>query len=122
MTIWEKAVLNVQRGTQKLSKIAAVFSDRVKAEITIARLRIRLDDLNSEIAEQYRVIGRRMVDLQKRSELPQTTEQLMQDEEITAAWSELQSRERDGEDLLAEIEREQEILKPAPKQKKENAA
>ncbi len=120
MTIWEKAILNMQKGTQKISATAAVFSERVKAEINIARLRIRLDETQSLINEQYRLIGRKLVDMQKRSVLPKSAEELMKDEEIVAAVAEIEAREKDKADLRAEIESEQAAFKP--ESKKEDAA
>ncbi len=45
VTIWEKAVLNMQKGSRKIAAAAAVFSERVKAELTIVRLRIRIDEV-----------------------------------------------------------------------------
>ncbi len=116
MTIWEKAVLNMQKGAQKLSSTAAVFSERVKAEISIARLRIRLNEAQAQIDEQHRIIGRKLVDLQKKSALPKTADQLLKDEEIVAAVAEIDARERDRADIHAEIESEQAAFKPAPKQ------
>jgi hypothetical protein len=119
MTIWEKAILNMQKGTQKLSTTAAIFSERVKAEIAIARLRIRLDEVQSLIDEQYRAIGRKVIDLKKRSLLPKTTELLMKDEAIVTALAEIEAREKDRDDLHAEIAHEQAAFKPAPKQGEE---
>ena len=119
MTIWEKAILNMHKGTQKLSVAAATFSERVKAEITIARLRIRLDDIQSRIDEQYRIIGRKVVGLKNRSELPKTAEQLMKDAEIAVALAEIEAREKDVEDLNAGIAQEQAAFKPEQKEDSE---
>jgi hypothetical protein len=115
MTIWEKAVLNMQKGTQKVAAAAAVFSDRVKAEIEIARLRIRVDGINSLISEQHRVIGKRVVDLNNRLELPKTTEQLMKDDAIVMAFSEIQAREKDKVEIMMEIDHQSAPFKPGAK-------
>ena len=120
MTIWEKAILNMHKGTQKLSVAAATFSERVKAEITIARLRIRLDDVQSLIDEQYRIIGRKVAGLKNRSELPKTAEQLMKDAEIAVALAEIEAREKDIEDLKAGIAQEQAAFRPEPEQKEDS--
>ena len=117
MTIWEKAILNMQKGVGKLSMLAATFSERVRAEINIARLRIRLDEVRGLIDEQYRAIGRRIVELKTADKLPRTAEELVSDELITAAAAELEARQRDLEDLQKEIESEQAAYKPAEKQK-----
>ena len=115
MTIWEKAVLNMQKGAQKLSAAAVIISERVKAEITIARLRIRLDEIQSRINEHYRIIGRRVVNLAKGDALPRASEQLVQDEEIAAAMTEIDALKKDRDDLYGEIEREQAAFKPESK-------
>ena len=116
MTIWEKAVLNMQRGAQRLSATAVIVSERLKAEITIARLRIRLDELRSQINEQYRIIGRRVVNLANGAALPRTSEQLVKDEEIAAAMTELDARKKEMEDLHNEIANEQAAFEPAANQ------
>lgn len=115
MTIWEKAVLNMQRGAQRLSAAAVIISERLKAEITIARLRIRLDEVKSQINEQYRIIGRRVVNLANGDALPKASEQLVKDEEIAAAMTEIEARKKEVEDLHNEIANEQAAFKPATK-------
>lgn len=115
MTIWEKAVLNMQRGAQRLSATAVIISERLKAEITIARLRIRLDEVKSQIDEQYRIIGRRVVNLANGDALPKTSEQLVKDEEIAAAMTEIGARKKEMEDLHNEITNEQAAFKPETK-------
>ncbi|OGW36589.1 MAG: hypothetical protein A2010_03185 [Nitrospirae bacterium GWD2_57_9] len=112
MTIWEKVVVNIERGAQKITAGAALFSDRVRAEISLARLRIRRDDVRSSIAEQERIIGRKFIELTKEDELPRTSEQLLKDEDILAALSEIVARERDLEDIQNEILKVQEAFKP----------
>jgi hypothetical protein len=115
MTIWEKAVLNMQRGAQRLSATAVIISERLRAEITIARLRIRLDEVKSRVDEQYRIIGRRVVNLAKGDALPRTSELLVQDEEIAAAMTEIEARKKEMEDLHSEIANEQAAFKPDTK-------
>ena len=119
MTIWEKVIVNLEKGTRKFTAAAIVFSERIKAEISIARLRIRLDEIRSLIDEQYRVIGRKVVDLKKKDALPKTADQLVKDEEIVTALAEIVSREKDLEDLNNEIANEQAAFKPAPKRKED---
>lgn len=117
MTIWEKAILNMQKGAQKLAMTAATFSERVKAEINVARLRSRLDEVQSLIDGQYRVIGRRVVNLKNGDALPRATEQLVKDEEIAASMAEIEARKKDRDELYRDIENEQAAFKPASKQK-----
>jgi seryl-tRNA synthetase len=115
MTIWETAVLNMQKGSRKVMAAAAVFSERVKAEIAIVRLRIRIDEVQARIDELYRTIGRTTVELRNKGLMPETAEQLFAVDEITAALNELATRKKEIEDLLFEIKHEQDAYKPAAK-------
>lgn len=116
MTIWEKAVFNMQRGAQRISIAAALFADRVRAEIVIIRLRIRIDEVQGRIDELYQAIGRKVVNLTRGDALPKTSEQLIQNEEIAAAMSELTDRKQEIEELRSRIVSEQDSVKTARKQ------
>jgi hypothetical protein len=121
MTIWEKAVLNIQRGVQRVTIAAIVFSERVRAEIAIVRFRIRINEIQARIDELYQGIGRKVVALSKTDAMPKTTEQLLQDLDIAAAREELFNREKEIEDLNHEIRNEQVPLKTAAKQGEDKA-
>lgn len=121
MNIWEKSVVNMQKGVQKINDVAVVFSDRVKAEIAIVRLRIRINEVQAQIDELYKSIGQKVVDLKNKGELPKTSEQLLNHEEIAAAMNELVQQQLEIKDLLDEMKSEQEALKPVPKQKEDAA-
>jgi hypothetical protein len=121
MTIWEKTILNVQKGLQKLNIFAAFFSERMKAEIAIVRLRIRTNEIQTKIDDLYRTIGRKLVDLKNRGEMPKASEQLLKDEDIFSALNEIGEEKKELEELLDEIKIEQEALKPVPKQKEDSA-
>jgi hypothetical protein len=121
MTIWEKTVLNVQKGIQKISVVAATFSERVKAEIAIVRLRIRIDDIQAQIDGLYRTIGRTIVDLMQSDQVPKTTEQLLKHESIVAALSDIAERKKEMEDLIAEMKREQDAFRPMTNQPEDTA-
>jgi regulator of extracellular matrix RemA (YlzA/DUF370 family) len=73
MTIWEKAVLNIQKGSGKIMSAAAVFSERVKAELAIIRLRIQLDQVRARMDALYGRIGRTIVGLKRKDALPKTS-------------------------------------------------
>ncbi len=115
MTIWEKAVLNMQRGAQRLSVAAVLVADRVQAEITIVRLRIRIGEVQARIDELHQIIGRKVVTLAKGDALPKTTEQLLLIEEISEAMHELTDRKQELEELHDRIKGEQTLIKTAPK-------
>jgi hypothetical protein len=121
MTIWEKTVLNMQKGAHKISATAAVFSERIKAEIAIARLRIRMNEVQALIDEQHRDIGRLIVDLAQRNELPKTTEQLLAIDDIASAMNELEERVKELGELNAEVKNEQDAFKPVTKQAEDTA-
>jgi hypothetical protein len=119
MAIWEKVVVNLEMGAKKIAATASIFAERVKAELNIVRLRMRHDEVQSRIDELYRIIGRRVVDLSNRSVIPKAGEQLMKDEDIAAALAELKARNKDLEELNAEIKSEQSAFKTGPDQKEE---
>ncbi len=116
MTVWEKAILNMQKGTHRIAATAAVISERVRIEITIIRLKIKLDDVQSLIDAQYRIIGRRVVNLKNGEALPKTSEQLVKDEEISSAMTELDALRKERDEIRQEIAHEQAEFKPAEKQ------
>ncbi len=115
MTVWEKAVLNMQKGTQRIAAAAAFMSERVKSEVAIVRLKIRIDEVQSMLDEQYRHIGRRFVNLRNGDALPKTMEQLVKDDEIAIALTEIEARRKEREELQQEIALEQAAFRPATK-------
>jgi transposase len=121
MTIWEKAIVNMQKGTQKITAFAEVFSERAKAELAIVRLRIRIEEMQAQIDVLYKTIGRKVVDLKNKGELPKTSEQLLHHDEIAAAMNELAQLKLEINDLLDEMKTEQEARKPVKNQKGEPA-
>ncbi len=122
MTVWEKVIVNLEKGAKKISAGAAVFSERIRAEISIARLRIRLDDLNSIIREQHAIIGRKIVELRNKDTLPESIELLLKEEEIAAALAEIVAREQDLNDIRAQIANEQAAFTVPEKDKEEETA
>jgi hypothetical protein len=119
MAIWEKVVVNLEMGSKKIAATASILAERVKAEITIVRLRIRLDEVQSRIDELHRIIGRRIVDLSSKAAIPKAGEQLIKDEDIAAAMAELEVRTKDLEELNTEIKSEKSAFKAEPEQKEE---
>jgi hypothetical protein len=115
MTIWEKAVLNIQKGVQRLSVAASTFSERVKAEIAIVRLRIRINDIQTQIHELHRTIGRTVVDSMHSNEMAKAAEYLLKQDSIVAALNELAERKKEMEELKQEMMREQDAFRPAEK-------
>ncbi|HYA87773.1 MAG TPA: hypothetical protein VEI57_11995 [Nitrospirota bacterium] len=111
MNIWEKVALNMQKGMKNVAAAAATFAERVKTEVAIVRLRLRIDEVSARIAELHRTVGWKLVDLQKKNTLPKTTDQLLKDEDIVAAIVELADREQEIEELHTEIKNIQTDIK-----------
>ncbi len=103
MSIWEKTILNVEKGSKKVAATAAVFSERVKAELAIIKLRIKISDMQTRIGLHHQAIGVRITDLLKKGTLPKTTEHLLQDEEIATALSKLSKRTVELEGLTSDL-------------------
>ena len=118
MNIWERVVLNMQKGAKNVAATAATFSERVRFEVAIVRLRLRIDEVTSRIAELHRTVGRKLVDLQKKNALPKTTDQLLKDEDIVAAIVELADREQEIEELNKEIKNIQTDFKTTIRERK----
>ncbi len=119
MTIWEKTVLNMQRGAQRISVAAVLFAERVRVEIAIVRLRIRINEVQARIDELHQSIGRKLVNLATGDALPKTSEQLVQNEDISVAMHELTDRKQELEELQDKIRSEQNLFKKAPKRKED---
>jgi hypothetical protein len=113
MKIWERTVLSMQKGIRKVYAGAAVFSERVEAEIAIVRLKIRMDDVRTRIDELHRDIGRTVVDLARKQALPPGTGQLLEQEEIASALVELEEREKEMEELVVEAKNERDAFREA---------
>jgi hypothetical protein len=121
MTIWEKVIVNMERGTKRIAVSAAFFSERVRAEIALVRLRIRLHDVQSLIREQEAQIGRTIVSLRKNGKLPEDTDALLREEFIVTALSEIEAREKDLDDIRHEIAHEQTAFRATEKGAEERA-
>jgi hypothetical protein len=119
MTIWEKAVLNMQRGSQRISVAAVLFAERVRVEIAVVRLRIRINEVQVRIDELHQGIGRTLVNLANGDALPKTSEQLVQNEDISLAMHELSDRKQELEELQDKIKSEQNLFKTVPKRKED---
>jgi hypothetical protein len=119
--IWEKVISNMQKGSDKLMAAAATFSERVKAELNIVRLRIRVDNVQESVNEQYQLIGHTLVELNNAGSLPKLAEHLLQDEKIAAPLIEIAALEKELDRLNDEIKSEASVFRPASKQAEETA-
>jgi hypothetical protein len=119
MTIWGKTILNIEKGSKKISVMAATFSEWVKTELVIIRLRIKIDETQTAIDQLHRQIGRKIMDLKKQEALPKATDLLFRDEEIVMAMAELTDREQEIEELRTELKIVRRDLKTAVRQTEE---
>jgi len=122
MTVWEKTLVNLQKGYARLMSFAAIFSDRVKAEITIVRLKIQIDGVQDKISEQQRFIGRRLLEMKEAETLPRTFDLFFKLDEIVSAVEKIERCQKDREILRDDLQHEAEVLKPAPTTHEESAS
>ncbi|NTW59810.1 MAG: hypothetical protein HGB21_09520 [Nitrospirae bacterium] len=122
MTVWEKTLINLQKGYAKLASFAAICSDRVKAEITMVRLRMQIDDIQAKVREQQQYIGQKLLEMKDNDTLPTTFDLLFRNNDIASAVDKIERYQKDREILLDDLRREAEVLKPAPASHDERSA
>ncbi|MHB8843432.1 MAG: hypothetical protein ACYC7L_01675 [Nitrospirota bacterium] len=115
MTVWEKTLINLQQGHARLLSFAAIFSERLRAEINIIRIRMQIDAVRGKLNEQHRFIGQRLLSMKENDALPRTTELLFQNDEIAASLEKIERYHKDLEILLDDLQHEADVLKPSPK-------
>jgi hypothetical protein len=111
MTVWEKTLINLQKGYGKLMAFAANASDRIKSEITIIRLRIQIDELRDTIGGRHRSIGKKLLELRDGDALPASFDLLFSNSEIAAHLEKIDRAQKDLEILLDDLRHESDTLK-----------
>jgi len=111
MTVWEKTLINLQKGHGKLMAFAANASERVKAEITIVRLRLQIDDVKMTIGEHHRSIGSKLLEMKAQDALPPSFDLLFLNSEIAAHLEKIDKAQKDLEILLDDLRHESDALK-----------
>ena len=122
MTVWEKTLVNLQKGYSKLMSFAATLSDRVRAEINIVRLKIQIDGVRDKVSEQQRLIGQKLLELKENDSLPRTMDLFFRLDEIVSAVEKIERYQKDQEILLDDLQHEAEVLKPASARPEERSA
>ena len=122
MTVWEKTLVNLQQGHARLMSFAAAFSERLRAEINIIRLRIQIDTVRGKINDQQRLIGRTLLELKDDDRMPRTCELFFQLDEIASAVDAIERHQKDEEILLDDLQHEAESLKLVPSRQAERSA
>jgi hypothetical protein len=115
MTVWEKTLINLQKGHTRLLSFAAVFSERLRAEINIIRLRMQIDGVRDKINEQHRLIGQQLLLMKEGDSLPRTSELFFKNDEIAASLEKIERYHKDLEILLDDLQHEADVLKQAAK-------
>jgi len=118
MTVWEKTLVNIQKGYTKLTVFASIFSERARAEINIVRIRMEIDSVQRSIAEQQQLIGKKLLDLKDGGDLPRT----FAGDEIASALEQIERLNRELEIHLDDLQNEAEVLKAAPARQDERSA
>lgn len=111
MTVWEKTLINLQKGHGKLMSFAANASERIKAEITIIRLRMQIDGLRETVGELHRSIGKKLLEMKDNEALPKSFDLFFTNAEIAAHLEKIDRAQKDLEILLDDLRRESDALK-----------
>ena len=122
MTVWEKTLVNLQKGYDKLMSFASTASERVKAEITIVRLRMQISDIRDKVGEQQRIIGQKLLEMKDGGSLPSSFELLFRNDEISSALEKIDRAQRDLEMLREDLRHAADGLKPAPSDSEEKSS
>ena len=122
MTVWEKSLVNLQKGYTRLMSFAATFSDRLRAEINIVRLKMQIDSVQDRVNEQERFIGQRLLAMKDDETLPKTLDLFFKRDEIVSAVEKIERYQKEHEILLDDLQHEAEVLKPAAAKPEERSA
>jgi hypothetical protein len=122
MAVWEKTIRNVQKGYERLTVFAAVFSERVRAEVNIIRLRTQIDGVRRAIGEQHRAVGEKLLSRRGEGTLPATLELFFTTDEVAAALKRIAELEKELENLQDELQAEAVSLKRVARKEREPSA
>jgi len=103
MTAFDTILINLHKGFEKFKYGASIFSERVNVEVGIVRMRLRMDSIRARLSELHQTIGAKVVELKHKAALPKTVEQLLENEEISLALEEIAKREKELEELNAQL-------------------
>src|SRR5512138_638491 len=106
MALWERTITNLQKGYDRLTSFAAVFSERLRAEVNIVRLRMQIEDVQRSIDEQHRLVGEKLVTMRDDGSLPPANEQFFRTEDVSASLEKLARLEKELENLADELQAE----------------
>lgn len=122
MTVWEKTLINLQKGYGKLMSFAANASDRIRSEINIIRLRMQIDDLRNTLGDHHRSIGNKLVEMRASDSLPKSFDLFFAGSEMTALLEKIDRTQKDLEILLDDLRHESDALRAVSVPDEEKAA
>jgi hypothetical protein len=119
MNVWETTLVNLQKGYDKLALFAAAFSERVKAEINIVRLRMQINEVQTAVREEQLNIGRKLTEMREDGSLPETMERFLGLDEIASSLEKLALHGKTLDNLIDDLDNEAGALKHRPQKKDE---
>jgi hypothetical protein len=122
MNLWETSLVNLQKGYEKLTLFAATFSDRVRAEINIVRLRMQINEVRKAVREEQLAVGRRLLEMHDDGTLPDTFERFFGNEEVAGSLEKIALHEKTLDNLIDDLESESSVLKLTRQKKDEEQA
>lgn len=111
MTLWERSILSMEKGFNRLKTFSSTLSERVQSEIVIMRLRMQMDDVRRQIDEEHRRIGARMMEQRDGGTLPPSFEVFCLQEAVAAAIERIGQLEKELDGIEAALEREASAIK-----------
>jgi hypothetical protein len=107
MTLFDKVLINLHRGFEKLKFGAVVFSERVRFELNVIRMRIRVNELRARAGELYARIGQKAAGFRDGEARPEFFEDFLKDDEVMAAIEEIAKLNKEIDEITADLAREE---------------
>ncbi len=115
----DRVILSLQYSLRKFGSVAALLSERVKVELEILRRRIRIGNIQTEIDEQHRTIGRRVVELRNNGTLSPSQGKVLKDHVVAAAMVTAEKLQKEQEQTASGIRYEESGFLQGPEEREE---
>ena len=103
MNLWETTVVNVQKGYTKLTLFAATFSERMRAEINIVRLRMQIDEVQASLRKEHEEVGRKLLAMRDDGSLPDSFDRFFKNDEVTGSLGKIARYEKALDELVDDL-------------------
>jgi len=112
MTLLDKVLINLHKGSEKLKRGAAIFSERIKFELGVVRMRIRINTIHERINELYSLIGRRATALRDADaeQLNDSLSHFFKNDDVASALEEIEKLLKEIDEITADLAREHEDI------------